>query len=67
VRIAKWNVNDLQSNKEEIKLFQNQNFIDILQISETYFIDKNSLQYKNSSFTTQIILMAHRTAVRRYL
>jgi tartrate dehydratase beta subunit/fumarate hydratase class I family protein len=31
----------LQNHKEEIKLFLNQNFIDIFLISETHFITKN--------------------------
>ena len=41
MRIAQWNANGLQQHKEVVKLFQNQNQIDILLISETHFTSKN--------------------------
>ena len=41
LRTAQWNANSLQNHKEEIKLFLNQNFIDIILISETHFTTKN--------------------------
>ena len=53
------NANGLQNHIEEIKLFLNQNFIDIILISETHFTSKN--------YTTPIIRMAQRTELLRYL
>jgi exonuclease III len=54
LRIAQWNANSLQQHKEEVKLFPNQNQIDIVSISETHFTSKNQftipgyeLCYKN--------------------
>jgi hypothetical protein len=41
LRIAQWIPNGLQSHKEEIELFLNQNFIDTLLTSETHFTNKN--------------------------
>ena len=41
MRIAQWNANGLQQHKEEVKLFLNQNLIDILLLSETHFTSKN--------------------------
>jgi len=41
LRIAQWNANGLQQHKDEVKLFLNQNKIDILLISETHFTSKN--------------------------
>jgi len=41
LRTAQWNANGLQIHREEIKLFLNQNFTDILLISETHFTTKN--------------------------
>ena len=41
MRIAQWNANSLQQHKEEVKLFLNQNQIDILLISETHFTPRN--------------------------
>jgi hypothetical protein len=41
LRIAQWNANGLQLHKEEVKLFLNENQIDILLISETHFTSKN--------------------------
>jgi exonuclease III len=40
-RIAQWNANGLQIHEEEIKLFLNQNFTDILLTSEKHFTNKN--------------------------
>jgi len=40
LRQAQWNANGLKTHKEEIKLFLNQNFVDILLISETHFTTK---------------------------
>ena len=39
--IAQWNANGLQQHREEVKLFLNQNQIDILLISETHFTSNN--------------------------
>jgi len=41
LRIAQWNANGLQQHKNEVKLFLNQNQIDILLIGETHFTSKN--------------------------
>jgi exonuclease III len=41
LRIAQWKANGLQQHKEEVKLFLNQNQIDILLISETHNTTKN--------------------------
>jgi exonuclease III len=41
LRIAQWNANGLQNHKEQIKLFLNQNFTDILLIRKTHFTTKN--------------------------
>jgi len=41
LRIAQWNANGLQQHKDEVKLFLNQNHIDILLICETHFTSKN--------------------------
>jgi len=41
LRIAQWNANGLQSHKEEIQFFLNQNCIDIFLTSETHFTNKN--------------------------
>jgi exonuclease III len=41
LRIAQWNANGLQQHKKEVKLFLNQNQIDILLISETHLTSKN--------------------------
>lgn len=40
IRIAQWNANGLPNHKEDIKLFLEQNFIDILLVSETHFTDR---------------------------
>lgn len=54
LRIAQWNANGLPNHKEEVKLFLNQNYVDILLISETHFtsrsyfnIPKYKLYYTN--------------------
>jgi hypothetical protein len=39
--MPQWNANGLQSQKEEIKLFFNQNFTDILLLSSIHFTNKN--------------------------
>jgi predicted nucleic acid binding AN1-type Zn finger protein len=41
LRIAQWSAKGLQQHKEEVKLFLNQNQIDILLISETHVTSKN--------------------------
>ena len=41
MRIAQWNANGLQTHKDEVKLFLNENQIDVLLISETHFTSKN--------------------------
>ena len=41
LRRAQWKANGLQRHREEVKLFLNQNHIDILLICETYFTSKN--------------------------
>jgi exonuclease III len=50
LRIAQWNVNGLQQHKERVKLFLNQNQIDILLISETHFTCKNHLTIPRYDF-----------------
>jgi len=41
LRIAQRNANGLQNHKEKLTIFPKQNYIDILQISETHFTYKN--------------------------
>jgi len=41
LRIAQWKAKGLQQHKEEVKLFLNQNQIDILLISESRFTSRN--------------------------
>jgi len=41
LRIAQWNANGLQQHKDEVKIFLNQNQIDILLLSEMHFTSKN--------------------------
>ena len=41
LRIALWNANGLQNHKEEIKLFLNQNKIDVMLISETHVTSRS--------------------------
>lgn len=41
IRIAQWNANGLLKHKEEIKIFLETNFIDVLLISETHFTNRS--------------------------
>jgi exonuclease III len=44
LRIALWNANGLIKRKEELKIFLQDQLIDIMPISETHFTDKSRLQ-----------------------
>jgi hypothetical protein len=51
----------LQNHKEEIILFLQQNYFDILLISETHFTTKKiTFAYHDTNYTTPTILMAQR-------
>jgi exonuclease III len=41
LRTALWNANGIQQHKKELEIFLQHNFIDIMLISETHFIDKS--------------------------
>jgi hypothetical protein len=47
LRIALWNANELLQHKDEVTLFLNEQHIDILLISETYFTAESYFKIPN--------------------
>jgi len=61
LRIALWNANGLYPHIEEVKLFLNQNYIDVLLISESHFTDRThcSIPQYNIYYTNHPDATAH--------